>query len=276
MKFKRLAVVIIMLNLFALTFTGCTTEKNQEVNKVINDANITNGVEDNNKDVKVNIYDLKNIISEAINDHVWYHGEGSQFRNFENKEGEIQIYLQPQNTDKVTILFDKSFDERNEKKGTYFLLDFYKGSRGYNNLVGSTIQRTSYEEIINSLEKGEYVLYEKSTMKFSSFREPSFPPLNDNSRKIINEFNLIIVEELKELDFTGIYKIYITNFKENEYTKTAVIESDEGEIWFATINIEEDYYLGSLRITKSREDEADKYFENQVKKISVYIKEVEL
>ncbi|MGE5474543.1 MAG: hypothetical protein ACM3UU_10015 [Ignavibacteriales bacterium] len=273
---SRIKYWVVILSLILLVTNACGIKTNSQINsnannkseRTISDKNKISI--QNNSITKINIDELKAAIKTAINNDIWYSGVYSNYNGFESQKSKFEIYMNPKFPDSVTILFNKRF-----KHGKYsiyedeefYAVDFWKGDKGYSDQPSGSIEEIGLARIKERLKELGLVYYTSSEIEFGKTTQPVFPKLTDTKEKIVDEIEDKIVERLKLWEKTGTYKVYIRNFKENNYNTYAVIEDAKGKMWVLEIALEENGFIGTGKFLEAGVD-VDEYTANQYKKVS--------
>ena len=266
-------VIIIVVSLYLLTAcserSGSTLQtqtitSGTQLNTSI--PSISNNQSDISKDEEIKI--LKQIIISAISNDIWYKGNYSEFKGFISQESEIDIYTRPKVPNQMSIFFKKSLMGADNKEH-FYVIDFWKGSRGYDNVVSGFFKEETYQNIEKRLNVEGYNYLEKSNIKLPALIQPQYPEMQSEEKDALKEMINKLPQKLKFWGLeTGNYKIFVRKFSQNDYTTYVVIENNKGQNWLVDVDMSElgKAYLGKVNPLK---DEAQKYLAEQYKKVSI-------
>lgn len=131
-------------------------------------------------------------------------------------------------------------------------------------------------KVKKQLDSKGYKFDKKAVVKFDKATEPEYPITTDTRKKIIEDIEKRLIQSLKEdtIFSKGTYRIYIRNFKDNDFGTKAVIESAEGEVWIRAVDIDSENRIGFGRVYSTNEFPSMEYEANQYKKVAILAKEV--
>jgi hypothetical protein len=169
----------------------------------------------------------------AVNDELWYNGEYSQYRAFENQVTSVSIY-QKGKKDKI-VLF-----EQPTTYGYYISIAFPSTKKGYDNEITNSMLDFNKEKLKSNIEKQKYQLLKTTQLIINKASQPSYPAMSSEREKVIENIGQSIVEYLhdKELFPIGNYKYYIRNYRDIESSTKVVIEGGN-KTWIVNANVEE-------------------------------------
>jgi hypothetical protein len=227
----------------------------------------------------IDIEELKESVANLIYDDIWFFGDSSDFDGFENKTFKIGVYIKNKN-DNIDSIFICMYPEEEiyrEKMG-YTALMVLNGKRGFHNELSIYFKDDNEANIVKQIEDLKYAFYCNGKIKIEKSLKPDYQSF-ENKDKIIQNIMNIIPEELELLCFnSGKYKVYIRDFRKNDYRTYVVIEDDGGNIWLEQILISDNNEVGTGRIYDLNEEDSEslrkeviKYKEVAVKEIDIYI-----
>ena len=156
-----------------------------------------------------------------------------------------------------------------DNKEHFYVIDFWKGSRGYDNVVSGFFKEETYQNIEKRLNVEGYNYLEKSNIKLPALIQPQYPEMQSEEKDALKEMINKLPQKLKFWGLeTGNYKIFVRKFSQNDYTTYVVIENNKGQNWLVDVDMSElgKAYLGKVNPLK---DEAQKYLAEQYKKVSI-------
>jgi hypothetical protein len=223
--------------------------------------------------------ELEKSIKNLINDKIWYYGDWFYFNKFENRSFEMEIYIKKEDNC-VRSVFICMYPEEEiyrEEMG-YTALMILNGQRGFHNELSIYFEDDNEADVVKKIEDLKYAFYCNGKIKIEKSLKPDYQSF-ENKDKIIQNIMNIIPEELELLCFnSGKYKVYIRDFRKNDYRTYVVIEDDGGNIWLEQILISDNNEVGTGRIYDLNEEDSEslrkeviKYKEVAVKEIDIYI-----
>ena len=232
----------------------------------------------------IDLKKIKEILQTAVNDDMWYGGEYSLVKGFEQQKCKIEIYLDSQSPENPYIFFDKKIkssavttDGQYYKPGEgYFYIGLYKDEgTGYTNALNISWPTTTSNEAKKEIKEAGGVFYQKDYIEFNKITKPIFPTMTPKRKKTIEyiEKNLPkVMKDFYSLD-KGKYKAYIRNFRDNDYRTYVVIEDCNGVRGII------DYIINKKGISAVKYENIGgndylKYLANQYKKVAVSEKEI--
>lgn len=275
-------ILYITFILFISFLTACSQSINSEnINKTDNSKQeVSTDLVDKNssaltQQVNPNMDEVKEALKERINDDIWYRGQYSTYTGFESQKSGIEVYLNPEQPNVVSVYFDNPFQTAYKKMPElkmYYVIEISKDENGYDTGAFGSYSEVKSDIIKERLEeRGFVVFYQKSEIEFGEVTQPVFPPMTDERKRIVDDIEKAVVHNLKyNPENKGIFKIFIRNFSDNNKDTPVVIQYPDGKVLVANVEVgfnKEDRYL---RVFKPFEVGIDisEYTANQYKKVS--------
>lgn len=271
-KFSKLSLIIILLVIITIAFNIYIDKINKQ-----NSSNIITGKGNQANNENFNILKLR----ESVNDDIWYLGKYSMFYAFQSKKLKYKIY---RNNFKTVdyFIFDQGVNNLSDSfygMGIkYYMIGLVKNGQSYSYEISTSAIYDSKKELEADLKAGEYVDTNKSgEITFKTATKPIFPLLDDNKKIIINKIERKLKTDLSDNPYftKGRYKIFIRDFKADEYATYVCVEGN-GKKAIIPYGIDEKGDLVEVdKIIKINTDNLE-YLYNQYKRVVILIKDIEL
>ncbi len=219
------------------------------------------------KQIDIELMAITKNITTAINDDIWYKGTFSWFKNLEKQELPVEIFRKHNNN--IYVLLEKTVKVADDE--VYIAIEFLSVNNEYSNKMSSFIIDADINKVKMQLDSKGYKLYKKAEVELDEAIQPEYPITTDERKKIIEVIEKELIRSLKEdtLFPKGAYKIYIRNFRDNDFGTKAVIESLEGETWLRDVSIDSENRIALGRVYTGNELKSMEYEVSQYKKVAI-------
>ncbi len=133
---------------------------------------------------KEEIESILMITKTAIKDDIWYKGDWSQYKDYENEQFEVVLFINESFKD-VFVLLNK------QTELGYIAINLWSGINGYSNNLTNCIMDLSPEKVQGRIEGFGYAEAGKGVLKIDSVSQPEFPESTPEKEKYV--FMLYII-----------------------------------------------------------------------------------
>ncbi|MEK3911123.1 hypothetical protein [Paenibacillus sp. FSL H7-0331] len=279
----RILLITVVAGILAFMLIACSMEKSNSSSSPLTEITLPEAslpettlketIESNNvvsrtiqEETDREVDNLVASLKLTLNDDMWYKGENSLFKALEGQSVPVELYKNPKNNHSLHILFATNIG-RQPSETSFISLDVLPSVKGYSNEISNYILESDADKLKDTLHKKGYSYYKKTLLKIEPVSKPIYPSLTASQNKQLNSIEKIVFESLddEQLFHAGVYKLFIRNFRGNDYKTKVVIEDQEGKQWVHEISLSDDGKVGSGKIFSSEESKGLSYQANQFK-----------